>query len=213
MHFLPSQHVLKLHFDWDKTHFHWKGLHATGLWKAEVQPHHSNKGATSAWIWLVLIFLLCNKDLCFELNLSWLQNKIELNIHIFLTSKETLGYFVNSSCHLPHKHFCRGEDFSLVFQVLQTPPAILFQIKTEMLCIFHHLLNKVQLSPTHLTYVQTLYGFPIKPVWVGLYNPRGRSTWNRRWGTVGNRIRAIIHSVNLGIPHFTLCKESIFTNP
>lgn len=137
MHFLPSQHVLKLHFDWDKTYFHWKGLHATGLWKAEVQPHHSNKGATSAWIWLVLIFLLCNKDLCFELNLSWLQNKIELNIHIFLTSKETLGYFVNSSCHLPHKHFCRGEDFSFVFQVLQTPPAILFQIKTEMLCIFH----------------------------------------------------------------------------
>lgn len=31
--------------------------------------------------------------------------------------------------------------------------------------------------------------------------------------TVGNTIRAILHSVNLDIPHFTLCNEALFTNP
>lgn len=86
-------------------------------------------------------------------------------------------------------------------------------MKTEMLCIFHPFTKQSATEPYTSDICTNSLWLSHKSSVGGAVQSQGNEHMEQMLGTVGNRIRAIIHSVNLGIPHFTLCKESIFTNP
>lgn len=113
---------------------------------------------TSTFIWLLQILLLSNDSLQLQYTLSLTlktkQNKKadKLTCRCSKCKKWALGYFANSSCHLPIKAIFFSKEKQYIrfpFQVPQITPEILKREKKKDKCytFFIHLLNKSATEP------------------------------------------------------------------